>query len=70
MYLDHESLKLETKEKRIIKIMNVFDIDMKDHREDHDTSRKQWRWCRFRFNGLIWRKVSRWRWIFILTVII
>jgi hypothetical protein len=30
MYLDHESLKLDPKEKRIVGTMKEFDIDMKD----------------------------------------
>jgi hypothetical protein len=29
--LDHESLKLEPKEKRLVGIVNVFDVDLKDH---------------------------------------
>ena len=35
MSLDDESLKLEPKEKRLIGTMNMFDVDMKDHRKDH-----------------------------------
>jgi hypothetical protein len=35
MSLDHESLKLEPKEKRLAGTMNVFDADLKDHRQDH-----------------------------------
>jgi hypothetical protein len=35
MSLDHESLKLEPKEKRLTGTVNVFDIDLKDHRQDH-----------------------------------
>ena len=35
MSLDHESMKLESKEKRLTGTVNVFDIDMKDHRQDH-----------------------------------
>jgi hypothetical protein len=31
IFLDHESLKHEPKEKRFIGTMNVFDVDMKDH---------------------------------------
>jgi hypothetical protein len=31
MSLDHESLKLEPKEKRLAGILNVSDVDMKDH---------------------------------------
>jgi hypothetical protein len=52
MYLDHESRKIEPKEKRLPGTV------------------KWWCWCRFIFNGLIWRKVSRRRWIFILIVIV
>jgi hypothetical protein len=37
MSLDHESLKLEPKEKRIIGTMNVFDVDLKDHQQDHQS---------------------------------
>ena len=33
--LDHESLKLEPKEKRLVGTMNVFDTDLKDHQQDH-----------------------------------
>jgi hypothetical protein len=35
MSLDHESLKLEPKEKRLGGTMNVFDANIKDHRQDH-----------------------------------
>jgi hypothetical protein len=35
MSLDHEFLKLDTKEKRLAKTMNVSDVDLKDHRQDH-----------------------------------
>ena len=35
MSLDHESLKLEPKEKRLAGTVNVSDIDLKDHRQDH-----------------------------------
>ena len=35
MSLDHEFMKLEPKEKRLIGTVNVFDADMKDHRQDH-----------------------------------
>jgi hypothetical protein len=35
MSLDHESLKLEPKEKRLVGTVNVFDVDLKDHRQDH-----------------------------------
>jgi hypothetical protein len=35
MFLDHESLKLEKKEKRLIGTVNVSDIDLKNHRQDH-----------------------------------
>jgi hypothetical protein len=35
MSLDHESLKLEPKEKRLIGTVNVSDADLKDHRQDH-----------------------------------
>jgi hypothetical protein len=31
MYLDHESLKLKPKEKRLVGTMNVYDADLKDH---------------------------------------
>ena len=31
MSLDHESLKLEPKEKRLVGTMNVSDVDLKDH---------------------------------------
>jgi hypothetical protein len=34
MSLDHESLKLEPKEKRLIGTVNI-NVDMKDHRKDH-----------------------------------
>jgi hypothetical protein len=33
MSLDHESLKLEPKEKRLVETMNVSDVDRKDHRQ-------------------------------------
>jgi hypothetical protein len=35
MYLDHESLKLDPKEKRLVGTTNMFDVDLKDHRQDH-----------------------------------
>jgi hypothetical protein len=35
MFLDHESLKLEPKEKRLVGTVNVSDADLKDHRQDH-----------------------------------
>ena len=35
MFLYHESLKLEPKEKRLDGTVNVFDSDLKDHRQDH-----------------------------------
>jgi hypothetical protein len=35
MSLDHESLKLEPKEKRLVGTVNVSDPDLKDHRQDH-----------------------------------
>ena len=35
MFLDQESQKLDSEEKRIAGIMNVLNIDMKDHRQDH-----------------------------------
>jgi hypothetical protein len=35
MSLDHESLKLEPKEKRLTGTMNLFDANLKDHRQDH-----------------------------------
>jgi hypothetical protein len=35
MSLDHESLKLEPKEKSLIGTVNVSDVDLKDHRRDH-----------------------------------
>jgi hypothetical protein len=35
MSLDHESLKLEPKEKRLIGTVNVSDVDLKDHQQDH-----------------------------------
>jgi hypothetical protein len=35
MYMDHESLKIEEKEKRIIGTVNIFDADLKGHQEDH-----------------------------------
>jgi hypothetical protein len=35
MSLDHESLKLEPKEKRLIGTVNVSNVDLKDHRQDH-----------------------------------
>jgi len=34
MSLDHESLKLDPKEKRIVGTVNVSDANMKDHRQD------------------------------------
>jgi hypothetical protein len=39
MSLDHESLKLEAKEKRLVGTMNVFDIDLKDHSNITNSSR-------------------------------
>jgi hypothetical protein len=33
--MDHESLKIEEKEKRIIGTVNIFDADLKGHQEDH-----------------------------------
>jgi hypothetical protein len=33
--MDHESLKLEPKEKMLILTMNVSDTDMKDHQQHH-----------------------------------
>jgi hypothetical protein len=35
MSLDHEFLKLEPKEKRLTRTVNVSDVDLKDHRQDH-----------------------------------
>jgi hypothetical protein len=35
MSMDHESLKLEPKDKRLIGTVNVSDTDMKDHRQGH-----------------------------------
>jgi hypothetical protein len=35
MSLDHEFLKLEPKEKRLTRIVNVSDVDLKDHQQDH-----------------------------------
>jgi hypothetical protein len=35
MFLDHESLKLEPKEKNLTRTENVSNVDLKDHREDH-----------------------------------
>jgi hypothetical protein len=35
MSLDHKSLKLEKKEKRLVGTVNVFNADLKDHRQDH-----------------------------------
>jgi hypothetical protein len=35
MSLDHESLKLEPKEKRIARTLNESDADLKDHQQDH-----------------------------------
>jgi hypothetical protein len=35
MSLDHASLKLEPKEKRLVGTKNVSDVDMKDHRQYH-----------------------------------
>jgi hypothetical protein len=35
MSLDHESLKIEPKEKRLVGIVNVSNVDLKDHRQDH-----------------------------------
>jgi len=35
MYLDHESIKLEPKEKSIVGTMNMFNVDLKDHWQDH-----------------------------------
>jgi hypothetical protein len=36
MSLDHESLKIDPKEKRLTVIVNVSDDDMKDHRQYHE----------------------------------
>jgi hypothetical protein len=33
--MDHESLKLEPKEKRLVETVNVPDVDMKDHPQDY-----------------------------------
>jgi hypothetical protein len=33
--LDHEFMKLEPKEKRLVGTVNVFDVDLKDHRKYH-----------------------------------
>ena len=35
MSLDHESLKLEPKEKRIAKKLNMFGVHLKNPRQDH-----------------------------------
>lgn len=35
MFLDHESLKLEPKERRHAGIVNEYDIDMQDHWKGH-----------------------------------
>jgi hypothetical protein len=35
MSMDHESLNLEPKENRLDGTMNMFGVDMKDHRQDH-----------------------------------
>jgi hypothetical protein len=35
MCLDHDSLKLEPKDKRLVGTVNVFEADMKDHQQDH-----------------------------------
>jgi hypothetical protein len=35
MSLDHEFLKLKPKEKRLTISMNVSDVDIKDHQQDH-----------------------------------
>jgi hypothetical protein len=35
MSLYHESLKLDPKENRLVGTVNMFDIDLKDHREDN-----------------------------------
>jgi hypothetical protein len=35
MFLDHASLKLETKEKRLGGTINEFDVNLRDHRQDH-----------------------------------
>jgi hypothetical protein len=35
MSLDHESLKLEPKEKRLVETVNISDVDLKDHWQDH-----------------------------------
>jgi hypothetical protein len=39
MSLDHESLKLDPKEKRLTGTVNVFDVDLKDHRQDNPCQR-------------------------------
>jgi len=35
MSLDHQSLKIEPKEKRFTRTMNVSNVDLNDHRQDH-----------------------------------
>jgi hypothetical protein len=46
MFVDHESLKLEPKEKKFVGTVNVFDVDLKDHRQDHQLL--------FKLNASIW----------------
>jgi hypothetical protein len=33
--MDHDSLKLEPKEKRVVGTVNMSDVDMKDHQKNH-----------------------------------
>jgi hypothetical protein len=47
--LDHESLKLEPKEKRLAGTMNMFDADLKGYRQDHQQL--------LELNGTIWEAV-------------
>ena len=35
MYLDHDFMKLETKQKRLARTMNIFVANLWDHRQDH-----------------------------------
>jgi hypothetical protein len=49
MILDQDFMKFETKEKRLVGIVNMFDIDLKDHRQDHQLL--------LELNGSIWEAV-------------
>jgi hypothetical protein len=49
MFLDHESLKLDPKENRIVGTMNVSNINLKDYQQDHQFL--------LELNGTIWKFV-------------